>query len=237
MMAKAAGVPDAWEAAGLNTGLLHYWAMRTSGTTVYDEYGSKNGTAVNTPTFSTANGVRDDGAGLNGTDELITVASFSDVITGNKLTFASWVKAASWRGGTGSSSRNCVFQCVDSLGSPAGAFFVTFGDQGMPFFLYHDGSYRVTSSSTQYSTGEWIHVAATRDGASTAIYINGIIEAQNTLTTNSFSATSTADIGRQTEALGRHFHGAIDELAIWSRALSSNEVYQVYSTPLYAPYK
>ena len=33
-------------------GLVAYWAMRNSGTTVYDEWASYNGTAVNSPAFA-----------------------------------------------------------------------------------------------------------------------------------------------------------------------------------------
>src|SRR6056297_1478362 len=67
----------AGDAAFPTNGLVSYWAMRTNGTTtVYDEYGSNDGTTVNTPTFSAANGVRDLGVGLNGTDQNINLGSW-----------------------------------------------------------------------------------------------------------------------------------------------------------------
>jgi hypothetical protein len=36
---------------------------------------------------------------------------------------------------------------------------------------------------------------------------------------------------------GGYLGGSIDEVAIWNRALASNEVHQIYSSPLYLDYK
>ena len=62
-----------------------------------------------------------------------------------------------------------------------------------------------------------------------AVYINGIHENSMPKTGSIFNSAEEIKIGRYGYYSGWVFHGAIDNVAIWNRALSSNEVWEVYS--------
>jgi len=233
-------VVDAWEAAGLNEGLISYWAMRTSGTTVIDEYGSNDGTAVNTPTFSEANGVRDDGVGLNGTNQRITIPHDDTLSVGDEdFSVFAWIKLEKLNANQG------IFVKRRPTDTPLYGYrlFVSSDNKARHNVTGSVATAPATSGGSTLSTGVWYHVGMTVSGATnsrTIIYwLNGNNDREIT-----GANTGTVDptlqngfIGTDRSGIASYFGGSIDEVAIWNRALSSNEVYQIYSTPLYAPYK
>ena len=85
---------------------------------------------------------------------------------------------------------------------------------------------------TGLSTGVWYHVVGTYDGTTVKLYTNGVLGATTAglsggLSGNAVQMAIGVD-GRATpsQALG----GYIDEVAIWSRALSSAEVTSLYNS-------
>lgn len=91
-------------------------------------------------------------------------------------------------------------------------------------------------------TNQWLHVAATFSGQATAasgrtlIYLNG--QSADTHTgsdssspvglTGSVKTGQAAAMGREGPTGGNYFHGMVDEVALWRRSLSSEEVQQLY---------
>jgi len=90
-------------------------------------------------------------------------------------------------------------------------------------------SYSVNSSNLTTDVGyiqEWIFVVGTYDGTTQKLYINGSIEASSA-TSQSVSVISTAKIGRVEYLSAGHFNGNLANVAIWNRALSSDEINSV----------
>ncbi len=89
---------------------------------------------------------------------------------------------------------------------------------------YADGN--SLTSGTALNTNQWIHVASTYSDTSKKfrLYINGLeasnIDIASALNTDSSSFT----IGRQPGINFRYFHGYIDELRVFSKALSEDEL-------------
>ena len=78
---------------------------------------------------------------------------------------------------------------------------------------------------TPINTGNWIHVAATRN-ASTGqmkIYVNGVLDGTGVTGTAPLTANPRINIGGNTLD-GRYFQGAIDDVRIYSRVLTDVEV-------------
>lgn len=102
-------------------------------------------------------------------------------------------------------------------------------------FQIDDASNDSTSIETSIQTNQWQHFAATFDGqGDMRLYLNGALAAQTSIT---FKPAKTLDptlvpqvaIGAViTGGLGG-FDGRIDELALYSRALSPVEVKQIYN--------
>jgi hypothetical protein len=73
---------------------------------------------------------------------------------------------------------------------------------------------------------EWVYVVGTYDGTTQKLYINGSVDGTNT-TSQTISTTQNATIGTQTYSLGDYFNGNLANVAIWNRALSSDEINSV----------
>jgi hypothetical protein len=239
MMAKAQA--DAWAAAGLNTGLVSYWAMRNSGTTVTDEYGSNDGTAVNGVLFGSDYGKRDNGAGFDGVNDYISLPSgLRTELDNNSFSVSAWFFSAD-------TTVNAVFNTGDTIGA---------GDnQGIRFFQYSGsaGFYAAVKGAGgnvgQYSVNdpadnEWVHVVLVRDyGSTVKLYINGQQDWSLSDTAGAITVSKGPWIGAEDGGTPgatpdtSWFKGSIDEVAIWNRALTPTEISKLYSTPLYAPYK
>jgi hypothetical protein len=81
------------------------------------------------------------------------------------------------------------------------------------------------NSTGSVSSGVWYHIVATFNGSTKKIYINGSEDVSFDIT-GSLNTTSTADltIGRVNTTLSSYADGIIDEVSIYDRALSADEV-------------
>jgi hypothetical protein len=86
-------------------------------------------------------------------------------------------------------------------------------------------TYQSAISSTTVQNNNWYHVAFTVDGSNLNLYINGVLE--NTTFQSLTPATNTGNliIGNKADPdLTFSFDGTIDEVAIYSRAKSAEEI-------------
>jgi uncharacterized repeat protein (TIGR01451 family) len=103
-------------------------------------------------------------------------------------------------------------------------FGFTFGDQNTE---------RIVSTST-FPAGQWYHVAATYDGSDFKLYVNGALEGTMPLAKTivydpaiPWTIGSTASHIR-TVGYPRTFNGVIDEVEIFNRALTAQEVQAIH---------
>ena len=73
---------------------------------------------------------------------------------------------------------------------------------------------------------EWYHLAVVRDGSLFTIFINGVAAGSETATTPVPNANAPLTIG---QAEGFYFNGLLDEVSIYGRALSAEEVAAIYN--------
>jgi hypothetical protein len=82
---------------------------------------------------------------------------------------------------------------------------------------------------------QWSHIAATYDGAMLRLYINGVTVAQTSYSAGIFAGTSDAGIGAvpfQQNAWYLPWSGGLDEISLYNRALSDDEILGIYSADL-----
>ena len=90
-------------------------------------------------------------------------------------------------------------------------------------------AYRLNSSgitTTETFADEWVFVVATYDGATQKFYTNGSLNSSKT-TSQTISTSTNALIGRNAIAVQEYFNGNLANVAIWNRALTSDEVNSV----------
>lgn len=94
----------------------------------------------------------------------------------------------------------------------------------------NSGSSYVTSTTTPL-VGVWYHLVGTWDGNFIKIYVNGALEQTGARAGTMPSSTKPLKIGSFSDDY-RYFNGIIDEVSLWDRALSQEEVTQIYSSNL-----
>lgn len=93
--------------------------------------------------------------------------------------------------------------------------------------VLHGAAYRESVTPTIVA-GTWYHLVYTFDSATNAVvlYINGVSRATATSADNAIVGTHTY-IGA---GFSTYFDGLLDEIGIWSRALTSDEVTELYNS-------
>ena len=88
-----------------------------------------------------------------------------------------------------------------------------------------DRGWQQANTATELNTGEWYHVAATYDtNAGALVYIDGVSGASNANLEGIDTNEMPLLLGENPEATGRFFDGMLDEIQIYSRALSADEI-------------
>lgn len=208
---------------GATSGLVNYWRLgESSGTTATDAMAANNGTYVNAPTLGVAGASSsmggDTAVGFNGSTQNVNMGSIDNFSGTSTFSAEVWVK----RTAAGSGFESIV---STTSGSPAEGWGVVMrpNDYNIKMERYQAGASDQAASVTRMALGTWHHVVVTYDGTTMVVYIDGNREA-TTASSKSISATArTLRIGSSGSG-GSNFHGAVDEVAIYNRALTPAEV-------------
>lgn len=89
------------------------------------------------------------------------------------------------------------------------------------------------SSTIDLTDNSWHHIAVVLGGTNAIIYVDGIINGNNTNVAldDGYDNNVSFTIGSPTYT-GTFFNGSIDEVRIWNRSLSADEIYQQYVSNL-----
>ncbi len=108
------------------------------------------------------------------------------------------------------------------------AFYLAVDTPGVPGNqdpVLHMGTSLYLYSGSTVSLDEWTSLAATWDGASWKIFIDGSMEAELATSSSPLNTSSELKIGRHYHGLGPFFFdGIMDEVRIYDRPLSQSEI-------------
>ena len=109
--------------------------------------------------------------------------------------------------------------------------FIIAGDSIVGQYWNGAGDSDVLSSSGSISPGVWYFVVLTGDSSGGRLYINGaLVDSKSSVPSSSIVATQSY-IGLRGDAQGNdYFNGIIDEVRIYNRALSPEEIRQHYES-------
>jgi hypothetical protein len=105
--------------------------------------------------------------------------------------------------------------------------------QGVRFYVYLNqlglriGS-SVTSSANSIQPNTWYHVAAARRSGQVKLYINAVQDGNYSLP-NPINGSSNFAIGNGPDYTTENFMGTIDEVNVFSKALSADEITALYN--------
>ena len=204
--------------ADLRDGLILYHMYdEGEGTLAADASGNGHDGEISNPDWVNGKKGKALQFGGEGSDAFVTVES-TDVLNVNECTFMAWINADHWDGVrqiVGKSVHGgCEGRTQYGLFSEGGTFKVRFETEGG----------RADISTDLPPTGEWINVAFTNDGETATIYINAEAVVDGEVPGVLRSNGDPWRIGQDCERLNYVFAGTIDEVSLWNRALSADEI-------------
>ena len=156
---------------------------------------------------------------FNGTSQYVDTGSWSNSLT--NITVCTWVKPTSGtRQDIVSKWTTNQYQYDLLQGVTASKF---------TFYISTNGSAALSSANsvTSIVAGVWYFVCGSYDGANIKLYVNGSQEGSNVAQTGNLYGSSVQNnlIGKSADAA---FSGSIDDVRIYNRALSAQEVRALY---------
>lgn len=205
-----------------------YPFSEVSGSTTADVSGNNNtGTLATGTTWTT--GKYGNGLQFDGTNGRVTIADAPSLDLGNTGTIAAWVKLNSlnrWHGVIAKGAAN-----NDSVHNYA----LEINNSNRFLCILGDGSNAVTvASSTTATTGTFYHVACVWNGTTLQLYVNGAASASATQALVPAGNTAALNIG-QFGGNSDRLNGTIDEVRIYSIALSQAQIADAMNSPIQPP--
>ena len=199
----------------INYGLADWWKFdEANGTTAYDSASSNNGTIYGTVSWTT--GKIAGALSFNGSTNYVNCGNGASNY--DNVTVSAWMKT----------STDGVLASNRDNGGSYGTWYtllstrIEIGDNSQ-------GGYRSVTFITPTLNGLWHHVVYTKNGTSHAIYVDGSLD-QSFTSNADISQNSPLFIGKRwtrSESVG-WFNGVIDDVRIYNRVLSADEVALLY---------
>ncbi|HWH92560.1 MAG TPA: LamG domain-containing protein [Baekduia sp.] len=197
------------------TGLVAaYGFNETAGTTVSDATGhGLTGTRSGTTTSSY--GKFGGALSFDGDHDNVTIAdnSLLDLTTG--MTLEAWVRP------TSTSGWRTIMTKEQSGGLTYGLYASS--DTGKPTADVFTTSELITRGPSALPTYTWSHVAATYNGSSLVLYVNGNVVATKAVTGSMVTSSGALRIGG-TSVWGEWFSGKIDEVRVYNKTLTATQI-------------
>lgn len=202
--------------------MIGWWdGDQISGLVVMDRHGSHTGTA--TLVTSTA-GIVGNAFQFSG-NGYISVPWSPDLVPSTGMTVEAWVSPTAiptaWTGLAGVMVDASNGSWTFGLGTHADAYWG----------LYHAGTQSYLDGTQAIPVTQWTHLAATWDGTFMRVYLNGALQTQTLAFAGPIDVQTSPSpllIGTGTTS-SYGFVGLVDELSIYSRALTASEVLRIYS--------
>ena len=239
--------------------LISYWPFDldegSTQTVTLDIVGGNDGTIVAPLTYP-VNGIKEEAYEYNnaGRINIANEANF-DFISGESITISAWVNASDLAITSGESNNAEVIVAKGTDDQENRNFYLAISSStsgvGRPFFSFHNGNTNIVyfADNDVQLEDEFHHIALTHtygSTADTALYVDGQ-EVSGSWAVGGDNLPKGGDVapnannvpvtfGSQTNPVrvNEMYQGAIDEVAIWGRALTSTEVQQVYTSYILA---
>ena len=159
---------------------------------------------------------------FDGTDDQIKIVDHSSWYVTDSITMEAWIKPGAIS--TSTAQDRVVSKGVDC------EITISKGDTGCSFGTKGDVQWRATIGGKNVricggslSSDVWHHVAGTFNGGMLALYVDGVLAATASKGGSIATNSNNLVIGNH-PTLPRPYDGSIDEVRIWSRALSQQEI-------------
>lgn len=202
----------------LGKNLIGYWDFNnTNGIIAPDSSRFKNnGTIFGATKLASSRGLNFDGV-----DDYVNIGinkTLNDVVTGN-FTIEAWIKPNS----------TVLKAIVGKLQFNPDSWGLYQTSQ--KFFMQYRGTGAGAdpSSNSIYTIGNWYYVVGTRTNTTNRLYVNGILQSSQGESSQTPETSGIKFVIGSRSGVDYYFQGTINEVRIWNRALSTNEIFAEYN--------
>ncbi len=215
-------------------GLIAYWRLDDEdGTEALDSIGNNHGTLVNDPEWTTTgqvNGALD----FNGQNQIVDVGTSIASTSLNELTLEAWV----FFEGTLHPIANNMIISKHTWYSDSGRVFwmgIETNKRLEAKFWYDSSNGHVHLSDPEdFPTDQWVHVAAVWNNGNAYLYRDGVLvnsaSGGQPLTNDQDTEVTIGSVYGASDTYS--FNGPIDEVAVWGKALSEDDILLHYTNGL-----
>jgi len=220
------------------TNLTDHWLLNDNAAnkTVANTIGSQSATSTVNTSVMSVSGKISGALQFDSTNRWIVGASSQMLSAIYPITISAWIR---WDGNNGQAYAFIVDKQVYRLQGGDDSAFLAVKSDGRLYSGY-GGNYgieptkNINGGGTALTSGQWSHVASTFDGVTLTTFINASINQQanpsggtlSYFTQNPWLVGAPNDYDR---ASGFKFYGLIDDVRIYNRVLSTNEIARIYN--------
>jgi hypothetical protein len=204
--------------------LLAWWTFDEGTSTTASDYSGNRNTATLEGSPAWVFGKRGGALSFNGasTDVYISTGS-SGINSPTNLTMSAWVKLASSQPTPTGILTKEQGDCTNS------SYAFEINGFTPTFIVESTGSVRDAADGTALPIGQWKLLTGVYDGSTAKMYVDGVLINTTSHVQGIKSTTGTFQIGRQKFCSPvRFFNGSIDDVRLYSQALSAAEVFVLY---------
>jgi hypothetical protein len=210
--------------SSLLTGLLGYWKLDESSGNASDSVGSTTG--VSTDITYTATGKISRCFTFNNSSSQLLLGNATAIKPTSAISISFWMKTAT--------APAVEAMIIDCLSENNGYRISLYLDGGFGFIFGNGTSildaYVGSGSFGNLYDDAWRHIVLTFDGTTAKCYFNNTNNPAEDETWNNVISHDTADIYiGSNSSNSRHYEGTLDEIGIWNRALTADEVSTLYN--------
>jgi hypothetical protein len=202
-------------------GLMAHYAFAGNAN---DQSGNGNhGTVSGAQLATDRHGTIDSAYGFDGQADSIGVPDDESLHVAEQISLVAWVLPLSQK------TQEIVRKGAEVNGPTATPYALALSGTGDVVFSLRPDLQFTQLRKTGYPLGEWFFVVGTYDGTTMKLYINGNLENSSAIAGVLNENSSPLLIGTRLNLPADTFHGAIDEVRIYDRALSEAEVAALYT--------
>jgi len=212
-------------------GLIGWWKFdEGEGSIAYDSAGENDGT-IHGPTWTA--GQINSALSFDGVDDYVNIPydASLDIDASEGITLSVWIKLNSY---PTDSDSGPIFGLFDSKGAGTKnhlAIGRSINGNPISWDQYPPSGGGITSIKPDLD--KWYHVAVVQDSSYRAIYINGTLDVSDNIPESyQGNIPDTIRIGNRADLAPFYFHGTIDDIRIYDKALSAEEIWQLYQDGL-----
>jgi hypothetical protein len=229
-LANTSTTTSAMASSTLTNNLTAYWKMDESSGNASDATGNGYTLTNNNSVWFAAAKINNGAVFASANSKNFSKSSVSGLVPSSTLTVSAWVYLSSNNGEAIVSKGN--------VGTYSGPYIFAINvTNGLSFYSSNGSNAGWVGVNWTPSLNTWYHVAVTFNAGSVAFYVNGVqqgttqsavVSSLNQSDTNSFFVGAYSTNGGTANAA--FFDGKMDEMGVWSRALSSSEICQLYNS-------